>query len=192
MSYDLVLTEQGVEDTKAVGDNIFFANLPAKYPVYAFYYPSETPDATFEQSLRSLGERTGSNLFLNIGRLDDPQYNKISKTFEIDSLPVLILTAVAELAAPEDEPINSYVRMSKKHLASPDAISQIEKLYLLFLQGDVAGAISSQKWKTRTDLLKALGKFFGSQIKGLLEYAASRDFTVSLLTGRIEVKKSAS
>ena len=76
MSYDLVLTEREADGLRAVGDNILFASLPAEYPVYAFYYPSETHDPEFEKKLRSLGERAGNNLFINIGRLDDPQLSK--------------------------------------------------------------------------------------------------------------------
>ena len=78
MPYQLVLREPEEGSSKAVGENIFLANLPANFPVYAFYYPAEMPDSDFEKLLRTLGERTGENLFVNIGRLNDPQFDKIS------------------------------------------------------------------------------------------------------------------
>ena len=106
----------------------------------------------------------------------------------------MILTAVADLAAPperEQVNTNTYVRLSEKHLSSPDAISQIEDLYLLFLRGDVAKAISAQRWADRRALLKALTKFFSSKISGLMHYVATRDVIVAPLEGRVEIKKSA-
>jgi hypothetical protein len=191
MTYQLTLTELDTEPTRAVGDNVFLANLAAEYPVYIFYYPAEKPSEALEDGLRKLGRSAGNNLFVNMARLNDPQFDKITQAFEIKSLPAVVITAIATLAAPEGDNSNPYVRLDKKILSSDDAMDHINHLYLLFLRGDVADAIKTHKWKTRLDLVKMLGEFFAGHLKGIVGYLASRDFSVSLVTGKFEVKKSA-
>jgi hypothetical protein len=191
VTYQLVLREPGEDEGKAVGENVLLANLPAEFPVYAFYYPAELPDPAFEGALRHLGERTGNNFFINMGRLDDPQLDKIVKTFGIESFPTVVVTAVADLAAPPDELLSSFVRIDGRLLATPDrAISHIEKVYLLFLRGEVAKAISGTKWSSRGELARKVGQFFTSALRGLLGYIADRDLTISVLEGRFEITKS--
>ena len=191
MSYELVLNETD-GGGKAGGENIFVANLPAEIPVYVFYYPAETRSPELERALRSLGERTGTNLFVNMGRLDDPQFNKIARAFDIKSLPAVVVTGIADLAAPTGETMNTYVRLDKKLLSSSEtAIGHIEHLYLLFLRGEVAEAIKSNASMNRGELLKKLRQFFARAVKGLTGYLSSRDFSVSVLEGRLEITKSA-
>jgi hypothetical protein len=67
-----VLTEPKGERTKDVGENVFLDDLSYSYKVYLFYYPSALPNEVLEDRLRRIGEMTGRNLFVNIGRLDDP------------------------------------------------------------------------------------------------------------------------
>jgi hypothetical protein len=191
VTYQLVLREPGEDGTKAVGENVFLANLSSEFPVYIFYYPAEMPDPTFERQLRSLGDKTGNNLFVNIGRLDDPQLDKIVHKFELKSFPVVVVTAIADLAAPPDASLNSYVRLDGRLLKDPDrAIGHIESIYLLFLQGKVAEAIASTKWRSRLDLVRTIGTFFTDALGGLIGFVAERDLSVSILEGRFELTKS--
>ncbi|MFL6484348.1 MAG: hypothetical protein ACJ70Z_06515 [Nitrososphaera sp.] len=41
----------------------------------------------------------GSNLLINIGSLDDPNFSKIAKTFRLEKFPVITMTANAYLAS---------------------------------------------------------------------------------------------
>jgi hypothetical protein len=192
MPYQLVLREPEEGSSKAVGENTFLANLPANFPVYAFYYPAEMPDSDFEKLLRTLGERTGENLFVNIGRLNDPQFDKIVHKFEITSFPTLVMTAVAELAAaPNDELMSAYVRLDGRVIAKPDrAIKLVEELYLLFLQKDIARAIKKASRKSKTELARTISRHILAVLGKVGTYLTEHDFSVSILQGRFEVKKS--
>jgi hypothetical protein len=190
-SYELTLTEADAELTKAYGDNIFVANLSADYPVYIFYYPSEMPSQQLEQGLRSLGARTGNNLFVNVGGLSDPNFNKITRAFDIKSFPAVVITAVASLAALESENGSAYIRLDKKTLSADNAIDVIEQMYLFFLRGQISEAIKSYKLRTRINLIKKLRDFVVKQLKSLGRYIESRDISVSVIQGKFEIKKSA-
>ena len=72
MAYKLVLSEPVEAGTRDVGENVFFDDLSPDYRVFMFYYPGAMPNQDLEDKLRSFGEMTGSNLFVNIGRFDDP------------------------------------------------------------------------------------------------------------------------
>ena len=150
------------------------------------------PDADFEKSLRTLGERTGENLFVNIGRLNDPQFDKLVRKFEITSFPALVMTAVADLAAaPDDELMSAYVRLDGRVMAKPDrAIKLVEELYLLFLRKDIAQAIKKASRKSKIELARTIGKHILAMLAKVGTYLAERDFSVSILQGRFEVKKS--
>ncbi len=191
MTYQLVLDEAGQSGTKAVGDNVFLANLPVEFPVYAFYYPAEMPDSELEGLLRKLGGRAGNNLFVNIGRLDDPQLDKIARKFEIKSFPSVVVTAIADLAAPQSASVTAYVRLDGRVLSDPHrAITHIENLYLLFLRGSVAEAIKTARWTSKVELARRLGRVIRDGLRRIGSFVADRDLSVSILEGRFELKKS--
>ena len=122
MSYSLVLSRIGDLESselgaeRNVGENVLLAELPLQYQCYAFYYPGPMPDPQLEKALRALGEQTGQNLFVNIGRLNDPADGKITRLFGIKRTPVIVLTAVAPLAALEDDGATVYVRLDSSSL----------------------------------------------------------------------------
>ena len=191
MPYELVLHEVGLADTREVGENVFLGDLESDYPVYLFYYPPAMPDDALENLLRKLGESTGTNLFINMGRLNDPDFAKITRAFEIKSFPSIVLTARSDLAAPEDEAINAYVRLDGKILADPGrAIEHIQNLFLLFLTGEIAKAIKQAGRQNRAELARRIGKFIASALTTIGRYVNDHDVTVSILEGRFELKKS--
>jgi hypothetical protein len=123
MTYQLVLqtasrsgSREAVSSEKDIGENVFAADLPSQYPCYAFYYPGPMPDPELEAALRRLGDQTGHNLFVNIGRLNDPAFGKIAGLFEIKRTPAIVLTASAPLAAPEGVDLSAYVRLDSESL----------------------------------------------------------------------------
>ena len=96
---NLILAELVNETTKDIGENVFVHNVPEDYEVYAFYYPSAMANEQLEYKLRKFAEITGKNLFINIGRLNDPKYVKMRNTFSITNLPVIVITGNEGLAA---------------------------------------------------------------------------------------------
>jgi hypothetical protein len=102
------------------------------------------------------------------------------------------MTAVGELAAADHDLLSTYVKLDGKLLASPDrAIKLIEELYLLFLKGDVAKAIRKAGHQNFAEFARTVGRFVLAALTQVGAYIADHDFTVSLVQGRFEVKKSA-
>ncbi len=87
MPFELVATELAIPGGKAVGENILLANLTDDYKVYAFYYPGQPPNAALEKQLRALGKDTGKNLLVNIGRFNDPEFDRVVKMLGSRSIP---------------------------------------------------------------------------------------------------------
>jgi hypothetical protein len=191
MAFRLILTESP-EPGKDFGENVFFDNLPSDYKVYVFSYPAEMPDTTLEDKLRELGNITGNNLFVNIGRLADPQHDKIVKLFGVKNYPVIIVTAIDALASPAQDYFTAYARLDSKHLLnSPEkTVECVQKLFNLFIQGKVSEAIAQAKWRQRTELVVWLTHFFTEPLKALGGFIAERDISISLLGGKIELKRS--
>jgi len=192
MGYQLILAEKPAEGKidKDVGENVFFADLPAEYKVYAFYYGGAMANETLVDRLRTLGELAGKNLFVNLGHLNDPKYDEIQKRFEIQKFPVIIVTAIDALASPAGEYLTAFVRLEGKLLDSPDrTIECVQELFNLFLQGKVSEAMCHAKWQQRKELLNGLTSFFAGALKSLKEFVFERDISISILTGKFELKK---
>jgi len=189
MVYRLVLSEPTDETTKDVGENVLLANLSFDYKVYLFYYPGALPNEDLEKKLRALGAASGKNLFVNIGKLDDPDYDKIAARFGIRNLPVVVVTGVAALASPPSEPATLYVKLdSKALLNSPDSTIQcVETLFNLFMAGKVVEAAKQSK---RDQLLAVVKEVILTPLKGIVSFISERDIVVSVMKGTLELKKS--
>ena len=191
MPFQLVLKEPPTENAKSVGENIFFENLPFDYKVYALYYPAAMPDEALEAKLRALGAITGGNLLVNIGRLDDPQLDKIASLFQVKSYSVIIVTAVDALASAGAHYLSAYARLDSKHfLDSPDRVVDcVQRLFNLFIQGKVSDAIAKAKWSQRQELVAWVANVFTNALKSLGGFIAARDISVSLYEGKFELKQ---
>ena len=191
MTYKLVFVERPTESQKDFGENVYLDELPADYKVYAFYYAGTMSNEPLEEKLRELGDITGKNLFVNIGKLSDKRYDEIVARFGVKEYPVIIVTAVDSLATPAGEYLSAYVRLDSKHLLdSPDrTIECVRELFNLFLQGKVAEAVSHAKWEQRAAVVVRLGHFFTGALKGLRDFIAARDISVSILEGKFELKR---
>lgn len=190
MAYQLILSEPVVGKDKDVGENVFFDNLPSDYAVYMFYYPGATPNEDMESKLRDLGNMAGKNLFVNIGRLNDPHYGKMAKIFNIKNLPVVIVTAIDKLASSSTEFLTTYVRIDDRRLTeSPDSVIPcLERIYNLFVQGKIAEAIRQAKNDKRNTILSRLKKLVSNTLKGIWEFVSDVDISVSLIEGKFELK----
>jgi|RhiMethySRZTD1v2_1073278.scaffolds.fasta_scaffold634647_1 hypothetical protein len=199
MPYRLVLAngdgfDHAVGDAarKAIGENVFAAEMAAAFPCYVFYYPGAMLDPTLEHGLRAFGEQTGQNLFVNIGRLNDPAFGKVAKLFGIVRTPAIVVTAIAPLSTPEGANLSAFVRLdSALLLASPDrTLKCVDKLFILFLQGEVARAIATGKWSQRAELLQLLAGCIRGAFGSVRDFVAERDLSVSLFEGRFELTRS--
>jgi hypothetical protein len=193
MPYQLVFTEPpAAVINRAVGENVFWNDLPADFKVYLFYYAGAMPDEAMEKKLRDLGSATGNNLFVNIGRLDDDQFDKISELFGIRKFPVIVITALGGLAGPEDDYLGAYARLDSEHLlGSPEkTVRCVQELFNLFMQGKVAEAVSQAKGRQRAEMIKWLAGFFKTALASLWDFVAERDISISLTEGKFELKRS--
>jgi hypothetical protein len=143
MSYSLVLTEAVDERTKDVGQNVFLDHLSDKYRVFILYYPGElSPNEKLYDSLRKLGNSMGNNLLVNRVMMADPWYSKTLRKFDIKSFPVIVVTAIAELASLEarDRFLTAYIRNYIN--GNPRSIELIVKLiqlqYELFISEELS------------------------------------------------------
>ena len=81
----------------------------------------------------------------NFGSAADENYELVTKRFEINEFPTILVTAIPDLASVGN--YTTFARMDNKQLlSSPEkTVECAEKLFNLFLRGDVAKAISSAK-----------------------------------------------
>lgn len=179
---------------KDIGENVLFADLPAAYKVFAFYYPGDMTDPALETALRNLAAATGQNLFVNIGRLNDPQLDKIARRFEIEEYPVLIMTADPSLASAEGETESAYVRLDDKHLLkSPErTVQTVTALFNLFLQGKVAEALASAKGRQRSEKIRMVTDFFAGSLRHVGNFVQSLELSYSFIEGSLSLKASRS
>jgi len=194
MSHSLILrTAPDSAVTKDIGENVYLSGLSDDYKVFAFYYPSAMRDEDLEGALRGLGELTGKNLFVNIGKLDDPAFGMIVKAFGIDRFPVVVVTATNELAAPDGDYMTAYARIDESRLLAdpPRLVTLVQELYGLFLRGDIAAAMAKARRKQRLEIVRAVGATIAGALKGLGGFVAERDVKVSLVEGSFELTRSA-
>jgi hypothetical protein len=195
MSYQLVIS--GLEGTTTKGEGeVFLDDLPFDSKVFLLYYPGGMPNEDLEDGLRKLGKRTGKNLFVNIGRLDDPNYEKIVNKFNITTFPVMIITAIDALASSPAKLSTAYVKIDNEKLLNSQnfAIDTVYTLFNLFIAGKISEAMCEYEKVKREESISRLKntvanalKNTGNKIGGFL---AERDISVSLAEVKFELKKS--
>lgn len=198
MSFNIILIEK--EDPpaagdkpreKAVGERVFLANLPTSPKVFAFFYPGDSDTDEVEKRLRTLGKKTGDNLFVNIGTLLDPDYKRAVERFGIGPLPVIVVTAIGPLAATPDGE-TTFVRLDGKSLfAKPGQLVQtIEELFNLFLRGKILQAILVGWTQQGKAAAAAAGERIWAIMQPAIAWAAKKDIKLEFATAKIEVRQS--
>lgn len=190
MSYQLILNELKNEKTKDVGENIFYGNLLHDYKVFMFYYPSGLLNEELESKLRDLGNKSGKNLFVNIGSLNDPDFNKIVSKFKITKFPVIVVTAVDALASLPDKFLTAYVRIdSKALLNSPDkAIECLERLFIIFLKREISEAINVVRNAKFKKIISHLKGFIKDSQNKIWQYLKRAEISISLIEGKFTIR----
>ncbi len=198
MTYDVIFVEK--EDSRgggrgakkrAGGESIFLASLPTSPKVFAFFYPGDVDTDEAERRLRALGQRTGDNLFVNIGSLVDPDYKRAVQRFGIGPLPVIVVTAVSPLAATPDGE-TAFVRLDGKSLfAKPEELVRtVEELFNLFLGGKIVQAVMSAWTKEGMATLVAAAEQVWAVIQPVITWVARKDIKLEFAGAKIEVKQS--
>lgn len=192
MPYKLTLNEQpGEAPEKDVGDNVFLNNLPLEYEVYLFFYPDMTGNSDLKDVLRELGEMTGPNLFVNLGKLNDPNYKRIASYFEIKSLPCIVITAIDSLASQPTLFLSTFVRIDSKRLLNDreHLVECLGKIFNLYITGQIADALKEAKKDDRDSLVRSFTKVIVEGLKGLWDFIRETDISFSLAEGKFELKR---
>jgi hypothetical protein len=187
MPYQVTLVEpKGERPEKAIGENIFLGDLGSAYKVYVFYYPGAMPNEGLEEGLRRLGVDTGENLFVNIGRLDDPKFDKIAKKFGIEGLPVIIVTGVEGIASLKDanDLSTAYVKLDNPSLLKNigSIVECVQRLFILFIRGAISEALE-EGGKNNAVLKHKIVE----GLRSLGTYLKDKDIEVSLLEGKFSI-----
>jgi len=204
MPYNLVLTEPEPAaggpsrgDAPAVGaargvTRVFLKDLPDDYKVFLLYFRAAMPNRPLEDGLTQLGDNTGKNLLVNFGSAADDDYDLIVGRFNITQFPVIIMTAIPDLASPAGAEWTAYAKLdSKELLKSPErTVECAEKLFNLFMQRKIVEAISQAKWSERSAMASAVLHVIGDGLKAVGGFLANRDISVSVLEGKFELKHS--
>jgi hypothetical protein len=202
MPFELILNEPEPQSRErmpgegpAVGaargtTRVFFSDLPQDYKVFLLYFRAAMPNRALEDKLTKLGNSAGNNLLVNLGSAADPNYPLLVKRFDITQFPVIVMTAVANLASTASGDCTAYAKLDSKNLfSSPERTVEVaEKLFNLFLQGKVAEAISKAKWAERGAMAGAVLDVIGDALNVIGDFIAKRDISVSLLDGKLELK----
>ena len=192
MVYSLVLTRPTEEGAKDFGENIFFDQLSDKYRVYLFYYPGPILNPDLEKNLRDFGVGTGKNLLVNIGRLNDPKFNQIVSAFKIRTFPVVIVTAIDNLASMKTDNYYStaFVRLDNRDLLKngDKTVECLGELFNLFISGQVSMAINQAGRDQRDASLSVLRSKIVSALTIIGSALNEKDISVSLLEGKFEIK----
>ncbi len=186
-SYQLALSENVTGTAMAVGDNIFFENLPHDYKVYVLCYPGTDMNEELRNKLTSLGEQSGKNLLVNFAKLNDPNYARIRNTFDIQVFPTIIVTGIGALASPPTESSTAYVKMDNKNLLdSPDRAAEcVERIFNLFLAGDISKSIKEENRAARN---AALSNVLKTALRGIRGFLQEWEISFSFINGMLILK----
>jgi hypothetical protein len=199
--YRLVLSEPTDErGKKDVGQNVFLSDLPYDYKVYVFYYPGIMPNPVLEEKLRALGDDTGKNLFVNIGRRNDPNFDKIVARFGIRHYPVIVVTGVDELASLKigdkfsSVYIQEYIKLDKHNVTESidSTIRSVESLFSLFITGNVHDAIREIKRDQNQETISHIVDTITRQLRSVGKFLSEKDISISLMDGKFELRSNQS
>jgi hypothetical protein len=200
MAYDIVFVEEPEvgRDPASASDHqdrgtgtVFLSQLPRDPKVFAFFFPGSADTEELQRRLRALGEKTGDNLYVDMGSLLDPDYLAARERFKLGPLPAVIVTATSPLAAtPTGE--SAFVRLDGISLfAQPEKLVRtVEELFNLFLGGQIAQAVRLGWTVQSAAALAAAAERVWSIIQPVITWLGTRDYSFDLLSGKIEVKES--
>ena len=195
MAYDILFVEK--EDQPAAGaeprgvGDVFLSKLPTSPKVFALFFDGSLDTEDVRERLRTLGEKTGDNFYVNVGTLSDPDYQAAARRFNLGPLPAIVVTAISPLAAtPEGE--NAYVRLDSRPLfAKPEQLaSTVEELFNLFLAQKISQAVRVGWTQQGKAGLIAAAERVWSVIEPVITWLSKKDLTFEVAPVKIEVRES--
>ena len=191
MAYSLVRIREQEDPKRVIGSNVYFDNLPAESSVFIFYYPN--PGLYFgelEARMKSYGQQTGDQIFVNMGRIGDKNYSRLVNEFRIDPLPVVIITGRDTVAMGQTDIglETAYVRIDNKSLFKnlDRALNILGQIVNLYLSGRIAEGYKRAKNTQRTAILYSIKNSILAVLKSIEEISidfVSGGFTLKRNTG---------
>ncbi len=189
MTYQLTLSTPHASGTRNrdVFENVVLTDIPRNYEVYLLCFPGTNMNEDLRQELEKFGSYGGEMLFVNFATRLDRNYGMIKDMFNITTWPTLIMTGTEKLASPPTDHCTAYLKMDNKELLNtPDqAIECVERLFHLFLEGEVAKAIQVQKSSAREAVLKDI---LAHALNGVVGFLRQWEISVSFIEGRLSLK----
>lgn len=192
MLYSLVLDNPTKRGGKDFGDNILLDQLSNDYPTYLFYYPGPILNQDLQTKLKEFGQSAGKNLFVNIAKLNDPNYRQIVNAFAIKTFPVIILTGVEKFASIRNNGNYStaFIRLDNKNLLknADKAIECIGELFNLLISEKISEALNEAKRNQRNATLSVIANTTIGTLKRIGKVLNDKDVSISWLEGKFEIK----
>lgn len=183
----MVYTKNNTKPGRVLGENVYLDNLPHNSKVFVFYYPHEAvPYIELNDGLKSYGRNSGTDIFVNIGKIGVDQYSKMVKEFQIDPLPVIIVTGTLEVAAITSGTggNTAFVRIDNKYLLknSTRTMQILAQIVNLFIAGKIREASERAR---KVQQIAVLASFKDSLISIFKEI---QEVTVGVSDGTFSVK----
>ena len=192
MLYSLVLDNPTKRGGKDFGGNNVSDQLSNDYPTYLFYYPGPILNQDLQTKLKEFGQSAGKNLFVNIAKLNDPNYRQIVNAFAVRTFPVIILTGVEKFASIRNNGNYStaFIRLDNKNLLknADKAIECIGELFNLLISEKISEASNEAKRNQRNATLSVIANTTIGTLKRIGKVLNDKDVSISWLEGKFEIK----
>lgn len=169
------------------------SQIPSDCQVYVFYIPGiKDKSQELPKTLTDWGAESGKNVFVGLLTKDAPDYRNIITLFKISNTPAVVVSALPRFATDEEykNATTVYARIDNDRLiGDADAsIKCIQKIYNLFMQGQVKQAIADAKkaqWKKSFN--HYLGLLRDAAGHALSEFLKGEKIVFDLLKGQITI-----
>ena len=169
---------------RSFAEDVTLDNIPENCKVYCLVYGVSDTDQTIKNDLENIGKEYGNNLFVDFWSMADERYTDVATYFSLKDLPVIVVTAESSLSSIEGSNESTFVRLDNPHLLSEfeDVKRLVRLLYNLFIQGDIADAITiakkKSKWATMKDIITKVKNLFTDAIITIIERYGFLDVAV--------------
>jgi len=165
--------------------------IPSDCEVYVFYIPGiKDKNQDLQKTLTDWGAASGKNVFVGMLTQDAFIYKQIIKLFNISNAPAVVVSALPKFATDEEykNARTVYARIDNEKLIrdQDESIKCIQKIYNLFLQGQVKQAIAdAKKAQWRESFNYYLGRLRDGAGHALSEFLKREKIVVDILKGQI-------
>jgi hypothetical protein len=188
MAYSLVHSVNDPVSDRIIGENVYIENMPHDSDIFVFYYPSTSaPYTDLEDKLRAYGEKSEKAVFVNMSKVGGDKYSKIIKRFEIEGLPVIVITGrdtIAGLQTEDNKDKTVFVRLDKKNLLKDGGrtMEVVEEIVNLFMEGKISEAFRQAKASQHVAVLVRVKEIVSRLLTSIDE------ITIGLIDGSFKVK----